>query len=158
GEAKKLIDEVYEKLRSDGEIVEKIAPLVLKEKYLAGTGCVHTEKLYQACLRTPGETRPISRSVMEQGIGEGVAVGLFGLGELESDKLVCRYFKERPPSLAFAGDEIIVAEAICREQRRPQWQVPPGDGTYGKVGEGETGREPEKAEEKKPPSILPKGM
>jgi len=158
GEAKKLIDEVYEKLRSDGEIVEKIAPLVLKEKYLAGTGFVHTEKLYQACLRTPGETRPVSRSVMEQGITEGVVVGLFGLGELESDQPVCRYFKERPPSMAFAGDEIIVAEAICKEQRRPQLQALTGDDNYGKAGKDETGREPEKTEEKKPPAILPKGM
>jgi len=34
GEQKSLDQEVYEKLRTDGEILEKIAPLFLREKYL----------------------------------------------------------------------------------------------------------------------------
>lgn len=34
GEKKKIDDEVYDKLRSEGEILEAIAPLVIKEKYL----------------------------------------------------------------------------------------------------------------------------
>ncbi|MEK9149257.1 MAG: DUF499 domain-containing protein, partial [Candidatus Desantisbacteria bacterium] len=50
GEEKRLDQEVYEKLRSDGQILEKIAPLVLKEKYLSEKEYVWTEQLYQASL------------------------------------------------------------------------------------------------------------
>jgi hypothetical protein len=119
GEEKSLVQEVYEKLRSDGEILEKIAPLVLKEKYLMDRDYVLTEQLYQAALRTPGESRPVDPSVFENGIGEGVRMGLFGLGELEGDVPVCRAFKEHAV-VALAGKEILISEAVCREQRKKE--------------------------------------
>lgn len=119
GEERGLDQEVYEKLRLDGEILEKIAPLVLKEKYLSLKEHVLTEQLYQSSLKTPGETRPINRAVMEQGIAEGVRMGLFGLGELEDGKPVCRYFREQA-SVAFSGNEIIISEALCCEQREKE--------------------------------------
>jgi len=52
GEEKALDQEVYEKLRYDQEIIENIAPLVLKEKYLSGRDYVLTEQLYQSSLKT----------------------------------------------------------------------------------------------------------
>ncbi|CAG1771764.1 hypothetical protein BAC3_02056 [uncultured bacterium] len=116
GEDKSIDLEVYEKLRSNGQILEKIAPLVLREKYLSSKDCVFTEQLYQSLFRTPGETR-IDKIVLEQGINEGVRMGLFGLGELENDKPICRYFKELP-TLAFSGNEVMINEAVCREQWR----------------------------------------
>ena len=115
GEETGLDQEVYEKLRSGGEILEKIAPLVLKEKYVSDREYVPTEQLYQSSLKTPGETRPVNKSVLEQGIVEGVRAGLFGLGELEDDKPICRYYKEQA-SIAFSGNEVIISEALCREQ------------------------------------------
>ena len=115
GEETGLDQEVYEKLRSGGEILEKIAPLVLKEKYVSDREYVPTEQLYQSSLKTPGETRPVNKSVLEQGIVEGVRAGLFGLGELENDKPICRYYKEQA-SIAFSGNEVIISEALCREQ------------------------------------------
>lgn len=55
GEMKAIDDEVYEKLRSEDDITEKVAPLVIKRKYLSGSeGYVFTEQLYQSSLRTPG--------------------------------------------------------------------------------------------------------
>ena len=117
GEEKGLTQEVYEKLRSDGEVVEKIAPLVLREKYLSEMEYVSTEQLYQSSLKTPGETRPLNKSVFEQGIAEGVHMGLFGLGEMKDDKPVLRYFKEGA-SIAFSGNEVLIGEALCREQRK----------------------------------------
>jgi hypothetical protein len=119
GEEKGLVQEVYEKLRSDGEILEKIAPLVIKEKYLMDRDYVLTEQLYQSALRTPGQSRPVTSSVFENGIGEGVRMGLFGLGELEGDAPVCRAFKEHAV-VALAGKEILITEAICREQRKKE--------------------------------------
>lgn len=123
GEEKSLDEEVYEKLRSAGEILEKAAPLFLREKYLSSREYVNTEQLYQSALKTPGETRVISKMVLEQGIIEGVNTGLFGLGELEDDKPICRYFKEQP-SIAFSETEIIISEAQCCEQKQKE-EAPP---------------------------------
>ena len=46
-------------------------------------------------------------------------MGLFGLGELENDKPICRYFREQP-SLAFSGNEVMINEALCREQQKKE--------------------------------------
>lgn len=129
GEEKGLTQEVYEKLRSDGEVLEKIAPLVLREKYLSEMEYVSTEQLYQSSLKTPGETRPINKSVFEQGIAEGVRMGLFGLGEMKDDKPVLRYFKEGA-SIAFSGNEVLISEALCREQRKKEESYIPESKPY----------------------------
>jgi hypothetical protein len=119
GEQKSLDQEVYEKLSTDGEILEKIAPLLLREKYLRDKEYVSIGQLYQSSLKTPGEPRPISKLSLEQGLAEGVRMGMFGLGELEDDKPVCRYFKEQP-SVAFSSSEVIISEALCIEQKREE--------------------------------------
>ncbi|GER93796.1 DUF499 domain-containing protein [hot springs metagenome] len=115
GEDNALDHEVYEILRAEGEILEKVAPLVIKEKYLSNRDYLHTVQLYQSTLRTPGEVRFINRSVLEEGIREGVLKGLFGLGELEGDKPLCKYFKEHP-SLAFLDNEILIKEGLCHKE------------------------------------------
>jgi len=137
GEEKSLAQEVYEKLRSDGEVLEKIAPLVLKEKYLSDREYVSTEQLYQSALRTPGESRPISQSVFEDGIVEGVRMGLFGLGELEKESPVCRSFKEHT-SVALSGKEVIISESVCREQMKEEESSKPGLGGFKKDADVET--------------------
>ncbi len=119
GEFKSLDQEVYDELRTEGEILEKIVPLVLKEKYLADKEYVLTENLYKSSLTTRGEARPVSITALEEGIAEGVRMGHFGLGELEDGKPVCRYFKESP-SIAFSGSEVIVREDVCKEQREKE--------------------------------------
>ena len=86
GATKKLDEVVYEKLRSDGEILEQIAPLFLRERYLRNSDAVSTEQLFQSSAKTPGSLRIITKSVWESGIREGVEKGLFGLGELKDEK------------------------------------------------------------------------
>ena len=66
----------------------------------------------------------MNKMVLEQGITEGVSIGLFGLGELEDDKPICRYFKEQP-SIAFSESEVIISEALCYEQKKAE-HVPAG--------------------------------
>ncbi len=126
GEDKPLDEEVYDKLRLDGEILERIVPLVIKERYLLRPELVEgreqeyvlTEQLAQAGLRTPGETRVVSRAAWEQGIAEGVRQGLFGLGALEEGRPVCRYFgKKEEPYVGLAGSEVIIPAEICQAQR-----------------------------------------
>ena len=120
GATKKLDEVVYEKLRSDGEILEQIAPLLLRERYLGTNDFVSTEQLFQSSAKTPGSLRIISKSVWETGIREGVEKGMFGLGELQNDKPVCLYFKERPGSIAFAGNEVIIRDAVCIALKEPK--------------------------------------
>lgn len=116
GEEKGLDIEVYERLHSNGEILESIAPIVIKEKYLSDKEFVFTEQLYQASLKTAGEKRPVSKSVVEKGISEGVGLGIFGLGEFKDGKPLCRFFKEKAP-VALSGSEIIIEETLCRSQK-----------------------------------------
>jgi len=115
GEAKKIDDLVYEKLRTAGEVLERIAPRVIKERYLKDAKFVLTEQLYQSSARTPGEFRIVDRVVWENGISEGVCEGLFGLGELDDEKPVCRFFG-KSPSVALSGSEAIIREDLCNTQ------------------------------------------
>ena len=122
----KILDEaVYDKLKSDGVILELIHPLVIKERYLKTNESVSTEQLYQSSAKTPGESRVTGRSAWESGIREGVQQGLFGLGELEDGKPVCRYFKERPSSIALSANEVIIREDICTAQKKMSLKEPP---------------------------------
>jgi hypothetical protein len=126
GEDRPLDEEVYEKLRLDGEILERIVPLVIKERYLREQEYVLTEQLAQAGLRTPGETRVVSHQAWERGIAEGVRQGLFGLGELEDDRPVCHYFKQEP-SIGLTGSEVIIRAEVCQAQREaegPGYEAP----------------------------------
>ena len=124
GVSKKLDEVVYDKLRLDREILESVHPLVIKERYLKANEFVSTEQLYQSSAKTPGEARVIGQG-WESGIREGVEQGLFGLGELEDGKPVCRYFKERPSSIAFSGSEVIIREDICIAQKKMRLKEPP---------------------------------
>lgn len=154
GEEKDIDQEVYEKLRSDGEILEKIAPLVIREKYLSGKDYLSTEQLYQASFKTPGEARILNKEVFEQGLAEGVCKGLFGLGELEEGRPICRYFNEEP-SVAFSSNEVIFNEKICIKQQKEKEKgiIPgeapeePGEGPIGPE-EGEPLTEPERGKAK----------
>ena len=107
---------IYEHLRGK-EILESMPPIVIKTKYLTNKDFVPTENLYLAALKTPGEVRPIDRSVIEHGIQEGCRQGIFGIGELVDDKPICRYFRQYP-SLSFSSNEILIVEKICLEQER----------------------------------------
>ncbi len=140
GEERPLDEEVYQKLRLEGEILERIAPLVIKERYLRDQEHVRTEQLVQAGWRTPGEARVISREAWEAAIAEGVSQGLFGLGELEDGRAVCRYFKERP-SVGLSGSEVIIRAELCQppEVEKPPEAYPPGEPPGAKRLEEEQG-------------------
>jgi hypothetical protein len=107
--------EVYDRLRSDGEILEKIAPLVIREKFLKDRDWVSTAQLYQSSLKTPGEARATSQQAWDTGIAEGVRQGLFGLGEVKDDQPVCRYFKQEA-TVSFVDNEVLIKDEICEKQ------------------------------------------
>ena len=130
GDTKKLDEVIYDKLKSDEEILERIHPLPIKERYLKTNESVSTEQLHQSSAKTPGEVRIIGRDAWESGIREGVAQGLFGLGELENGEPVCRYFKENPPSITLVGSEVIIREDICIAQKKEETEEQDSDVTY----------------------------
>lgn len=68
GDTKSIDQEIYERLRMEGEILEKVASLVIKERYLKERDWVSTNQLYQASLKKPGETRPVNSKDWEGGI------------------------------------------------------------------------------------------
>lgn len=117
GGTKHLEERVYERLRTEGRLVEKLAPLVVKQRYLSHRDYVETQQLAESGSRTPGEMLVTGRHVWENCIAEGVRQGLFGLGELdENGQPQCRYFKEEvTPSLQ--GTEVLIREEICVQQK-----------------------------------------
>ena len=126
GEDISLDQKVYDSLRSDGEILEKVSPIFLKEKYLVDREYVSAEQVYRTTLRTPGESRFINKKVFEDGIINGVHIGEFGLGELKNDVPVCSYFKEEIPGIfTFLGNEIIINQEICRKQKEEEREKTP---------------------------------
>ncbi len=120
---------VYDRLRSENRLVEKLAPLVIKSRYLRNKDAVETRKLAENGSRTPGEVLAVNRRVWENSIAEGVRQGLFGLGELQEDGTIkCLYFQEEP-SVGLQGGEVIIQAEICEQQRAAQPRVyPPSAG------------------------------
>ncbi|RME88413.1 MAG: DUF499 domain-containing protein, partial [Anaerolineae bacterium] len=112
-----LEERVYERLRAEGRLLEKLAPLVVKQRYLSGHDYVETRQLAESGSRTPGESLVIGRHVWENCIAEGVRQGLFGLGELdENGQPKCLYFKEEAtPSLQ--SGEVLIRADICATQK-----------------------------------------
>ncbi|MEM3452721.1 MAG: hypothetical protein QW835_03730, partial [Candidatus Hadarchaeum sp.] len=105
--------EVYDALKNEGEIVERIAPLTLREKFLKGKSYAETINILNSFLNTPGEMRITSVDLLRESIREGVKQGLFGLGLLEDKEPEVRFFqKDCSPELV--DGEVIISEKICR--------------------------------------------
>jgi len=120
--AETIIDkEIYERLRSEGEILEKLAPLSLKEKYLKDRDWVETKNILESFFRTPGEIRIISDEVLKDCIKEGVRQGLFGVGDVEDGKTLCRHFKAECSPELIEGEIFIRAE-LCKPPEKEEYE------------------------------------
>ncbi|MGC8957783.1 MAG: ATP-binding protein [Candidatus Kapaibacteriota bacterium] len=106
---------IYSYLRNESEILEKIAPKVIKDKYLKERNFIEIKMLYESLLKTPGELRIVSREGFIEGIREGVKNGLFGFGYLEDEKPVCKWINTTP-EIYFASEEVILRSELCREK------------------------------------------
>ncbi|WP_456444013.1 ATP-binding protein [Thermococcus sp.] len=114
---KKTIEElVYEKLREEGKLVEKMAPVVIEMKYLDGKDYVSTKALYESFLKTPGMPLLKSKSVLIDAIKQGVSEGRFGLGYLTGEKVTCEYLGEKP-TVTLDEKEVIVNREYCEKLR-----------------------------------------
>ncbi len=117
GTVRNLNEMVYERLRSQSRLVARLAPLVVKERYLSDRDYVETRQLATSGSRTPGEVLAINRRVWEDCIALGVRQGLFGLGEVDEDgRPKCIYFREEPP-VSLQGREVLIRADLCERQR-----------------------------------------
>ncbi len=115
GSGQKLDERAYETLRAEKRLLERLAPLVIKARFLGERDYVETVQLAQTGPRTPGEVLAVRRDVWEAAIAEGVRQGLFGLGVLEKDgRPRCLYFNQSP-MVSLEGREIIIRADLCRE-------------------------------------------
>ena len=124
-----LLDkEIYEYLRNQGEILEKIAPKVIKDKYLSEKDYIEIKKLYEAFLKTPREIRLTSEKGFVESIKEGVKNGLFGFGYISGGEIECKYINEIPTVNLIDG-EVIIKPELCikdiKEEGEKEEQVPP---------------------------------
>lgn len=130
--------EIYDRLRKEGEILEKLSPEAVKEKYLADQNYVETKKLLEAFWKTPGEMRIVSSEAFKDGVEEGVEKGLFGLGYLENGNPECRYFKESV-SPELSDNEIVIKSELCKKEVKPPQTTDEGSGNGPEPPYGVTG-------------------
>lgn len=124
-----LDEEVYNKLKGDGEIIDSINPLVIDSKYLKDD-YVKVRNIYELFYTRPGEPRILSEEVLKKAIREGVKQGLFGIGKLEDGKPVCRCFKE-DCTVELSEEEVIIKSALCSEKvQEEKREVLKEEGTY----------------------------
>ncbi len=105
--------EIYERLKSEGQILEKLAALSLREKYLKDRDYVETKNILESFFKTPGEFRIVPDEVLRTCIKEGVEQGLFGIGDVEDGKPICRHFKVGCSPELTEG-EILIRADVCK--------------------------------------------
>jgi len=111
----KLDEVVYETLKSEGEILEKICPEIIKDNYLKDRDYLEIKKLYESFLKIPGNPRIVSREGFIESIKEGVREGLFGYGRLIDGEIEVITIGETP-DIELSDEEIIIKPELCIEK------------------------------------------
>ena len=130
-----LLDkEIYEHLKTQGEILEKISPKVIKDKYMLENDYIEIKKLYDAFLKTPGEIRLISERGLVESVKEGVRNGLFGFGYIKGDEIECTCMNETP-TVNLVDGEVIIRPELCMKEEKEEGvgesQAPQEEGIKG---------------------------
>jgi hypothetical protein len=116
GGRENITGEVYELLRSEERLLERMSPQFIKDKYLMEKDYLETKALLENFYRTPGEFMLTSQDALRSAIKEGVKGKLFGLGKLTYEgQVICEHFGEEC-SPAFEEGEVIVSANICTSQ------------------------------------------
>lgn len=75
----KLDKEIYEFLRKEEIILEKINHILIVEKYLKNRDSVETKNILESLYNTPGEIIIVSSDVLKNAIAEGIENGIINL-------------------------------------------------------------------------------
>jgi hypothetical protein len=116
--------EIYDRLRSENVIYEKLTPHYIVNQLLTTREYIPTKPLLEVFYKTPGMPRLSSKDVLKNSIGEGVKEKLFGLGVLSEDGPVCKYFGTlAEPS--FDEGEILIKKELCIEKEEKEEEIEP---------------------------------
>jgi hypothetical protein len=119
GGRENITGEVYELLRSEERLLERVSPQFIKDKYLMEKDYLETKALLENFYRTPGEFMLTSQDALRSAIKEGVKGKLFGLGKLTYEgQVVCEHFGEEC-SPTFEEGEVIVKAELCEYEVQP---------------------------------------
>lgn len=113
GKERSIDQEVYERLKTEGEIILNLSPKVLLDKYLQDRDYVEIRQIYESFLKVPGEVRMFSKEEFKEAIKRGIKEGLFGLGRLEENQVNFLYFKE-DCEVNLSGDEVLIRGEWCQ--------------------------------------------
>ena len=114
GIGRTIDEEIYETLKTEEKLVEKLDPSLIK-KYLEGDkDYVETKNILESFYKTPGEKRITNEKILKDAIKEGVKEGLFGFGRIEKEKPLCESFKaDCSPDLK--DNEVIIKAELCEK-------------------------------------------
>lgn len=125
GDERAISTEVLERLKADGEIVEKLSPLLIIEKYLGSKDYLELKQLYKTLLSTPGEPR-ISRDKFIESIKSGVKDGYFGFGFVRDGEIECTAIGEKP-EITLQEYESIIRKELCDKDEVEETETVTGD-------------------------------
>lgn len=114
GNTKGIADQVFETLKLQQEVHERIGALVIREEFLTGQDYAKTSMLYRSMLSMRGSRRPIDETVVKDAIEKGVLQKTFGLGILVDGSPACQHFGNEC-QVEFAGNEVIINASLCEE-------------------------------------------
>ena len=110
----RLDEEVYDFLKQNGKIIEKISPYLILTRYLNDKDFIETRILYEMFLKTPGEVTIVSKDALIRSIKKGAEEGLFAVGYLDDEgKPVCK----EDFLVELEEGEIILKSELCKKER-----------------------------------------
>jgi len=125
GMNKNITTEILDKLKAEEEIIEKMSPLLITERYLREKDFIEIKQFYRTLLTTPGEPR-ITRENFIKSIKNGVKEGIFGFGIVRDGKAECMKFKE-VPEVHIQDYEAIIRKELCmKREYEPEAEAPKG--------------------------------
>lgn len=120
----KLDEAVYDKLKSEGYIVDEISPRIIKDRYLRDRDYLEIKKLYESLLKIPGELRMASKEGFIRSIKKGVEEGYFGYGKLIDGRIEVITIGETP-DIQLSEEEVIVKPELCVKEEEKPVETPP---------------------------------
>lgn len=121
GESKSLCGEVVDRLKAEGELLEKLAPILISEKYLKDNQYIELLRLYKTLLSTPGEPR-LSKSGFINSMREGVKQRAFGYGVVKNGEVACLVYGEYP-EIMLSEYEVIIQRELCEKVEEREFSL-----------------------------------
>jgi hypothetical protein len=113
GVSDKIDKEIYDFLKAEEKILEKLHPTLIVEKYLADNNFVQLKRILDSFYSVPGEIRIASEEVLRLGVREGIKNHQFGIGHLVNDKPECEHFGDDYIP-AIVDEEVLIKANLCK--------------------------------------------